>query len=75
MGSFKNLIIVREFKSMGKFCGVYSIKFRGDDEVFIRNGKFLGVVAFLYGAQASKCVLPVRDDVQKEFLEYLEQSR
>lgn len=74
MGNFSNLEVISEFTGeSGITYGVYSVVFRGTPKIFIRNGSSIGVVAFLLGEPVTKCISEVKEDIRKEFLDFLKE--
>ena len=69
MGRFSEVQIISEFTNNGITYGVYSAKFNGEQEIFIRNGESIGLISHLFNEPASKCVHEIRDDVKRELLE------
>jgi hypothetical protein len=74
MGNFDKLNVIRHFVNDGNVCGVYSVEFKGKQEIFVRNRNSIGAVQHYLGKMASECVSEIRDDVKKEFLEYLQNN-
>ncbi len=72
MGNFKDIQVIKEFKNDDRNYGVYSLIFKSEHHVFIRNNNSVGTVAFYYDEPASKCVSEIRADVKAEFFEELE---
>lgn len=69
MSKFGEIIAIKEIANpqLGSACGVYNVAFNGKQEVFVRNGDSVAVIAFFYGSPAEKCMHPIRDDVKEEF--------
>lgn len=63
--------IIKEFTSENITYGIYSVIFKGEQKVFIRNGNSIGVVVHYFGEPASKCISEIRDDIKEEFLSKL----
>lgn len=68
MENISSISAIREFKGADEVTyGVYSVTFKGKQEIFIKNGNSVGAVQHLLGSTASKCVSEIRDDVKQEF--------
>jgi len=72
MNRFSEVQIISEFTKNEITYGVYSAKFKGEQEIFIRNGDSMGVISFLVNEPANKCVHEIRDDVKQELLESIQ---
>ena len=77
MNTISEIKTIQEFTNDSTTCGVYSLLFKGEQKIFIRNGDSIGVVSFLLGRSASQCVSEIRDDIKYDFLAqlFLEQTR
>lgn len=75
MNKISDINTIREFKNEDRVYGVYSVIFNGKQEIFIRNGKSIGVVQHYLGEPASKCVGEIRDNVKLEFLSKIEYNK
>lgn len=75
MSKISNINVIREFKNEERVCGVYSVIFNGNQEIFIRNGNSIGAVKHYLGESAGKCVSEIRDDVKRDFLAVLNRER
>ena len=75
MGNFSNLEVISEFTNNEITYGIYGVKFKGTSKIFIRNGKSIGVVAFMFGEPATKCISEIREDIREEFLNFLKQQK
>jgi hypothetical protein len=75
MSKIERVVKIREFINNEIIYGVYDVYFKGEQKIFIRNGDSVGTVSFLWGKTASECVLEIRSDVKKEFLEFLNEAK
>jgi len=77
MSDFSNLVIVRDFvsKNNGIPYGVYSVDYKDENYILVRNNDSLGVVQFVYGKPATECIHTARDDWKQKFFDYLESQR
>lgn len=76
MNRVRDIQIINEFSiNSGLTYGIYSLMFKDERKVFIKNGDSIGVISHLLGEPASKCVNEIREDVKQEFLECLNLMR
>ena len=75
MSRIKNIKVIQEFTNNNITHGVYTLMFREDSLVFIRNGDSIGVVSYFRNRPANECVSIITDDLKQEFLYLLEQKK